>query len=72
MIFERLKTANSKKKLLGAIIIMAFVAVFSLMATRYIVISDVSLTTVAIVAVLVIVSLLLFIGVRRRKRSKGK
>jgi len=72
MMFKGLKTRDARKKFLGGIVILAFVAFFAIVATRYIVISEVDLTTVALAAVVIIVVLLFAIGQRRRKKKPKK
>lgn len=69
MLFKGLRTSDARKKFLGAIVIIAFVAFFANVATRYIVLADVDLTTFAIVAAAIIVVFLLAIEMRKKKRG---
>lgn len=69
MMFRGLKTRDAKKKLLGVLITIAFVAFFASIATRYIVISEIDLTTVAMIAISVIAILLLILSLRKRKKK---
>ena len=77
MLFKGLRTSDARKKFLGAIVIIAFVAFFANVATRYIVLVDVDLTAFAIVAAAIILVFLLAIEMRKkksgvkRKSSKG-
>lgn len=69
MLFKGLRTSDARKKFLGAIVIIAFVAFFANVATRYIVLADVDLTTFAIVAAAIIAVFLLAIETRKRRRG---
>ena len=67
-----LKTSGAKKKFLGVLIIIAFVAFFANVATRYIVISEINLETTTLAAVVIIIILLLFIWKRKKKQRKKR
>ena len=69
MLFKGLRTSGARKKFLGAIVIIAFVAFFANVATRYIVLADVDLTTFAIVATAIIAVFLLAIETRKKMRG---
>lgn len=71
MMFRNLKTRTSKKKFLGAMIIIAFVAGISLLVTRYIVISGADLERVALVALILIAIMLILIGTRKKIKNKS-
>ena len=62
-----LKTRGAKKKFLGVLIIIAFVAFFANVATRYVIISGITLETTILAALAIIIVLLLFIGKRKRR-----
>lgn len=72
MIFKGLKTRNARKKFLGALVIMAFVAFFANVATRYIVVSEADVATVGLAAAAIIVVLLFVMEKRKRKKKSGK
>ena len=67
-----LKTRGAKKKFLGVLIIIAFVAFFANVATRYIVISETNLETITLAAVATIIVLLLVIEKRKRRLRKKR
>lgn len=69
MMFERLRTADSRKKLLGALVIIAFVAFFASVLTRYIVVSELNLVLISFVVVFLILLLLLAIETRKRRNA---
>lgn len=69
MLFKGLRTSDARKKFLGAIVIIAFVAFFANVATRYIVLADVDLTAFAIVAAAIIAVFLLAIEMRKKRRG---
>jgi len=72
MMFRGLKTTDAKKRFLGAIIILAFVAFFANVATRYIVGYEFNLSLTVFIVALTIFVLLFIIGLRKRKRKKKK
>lgn len=72
MMFERLRTADSRKKLLGALVVIAFVAFFASVLTRYIVVSELNLALIAFAVVFLILFLLLAIETRKGRKAKVK
>jgi uncharacterized membrane protein YbhN (UPF0104 family) len=72
MMFRGLKTKDAKKKFLGAIIILAFVAYFANIATRYVVLTDANLLNFTVAAVAIIILLLAAIAFRKRKKIKRR
>jgi uncharacterized membrane protein YbhN (UPF0104 family) len=72
MTFRGLKTKDAKKKFLGAFVILAFVAYFANIATRYVVLSDANLLYFTVAAVAIIILLLAAIAFRKRKKIRRR
>jgi len=71
MMFKGLRSSSAKKKFLGAIVIIGFVAFFALVATRYIVAFQIDLILAGLVAIAIILALLLAME-QRKKKKKSK
>lgn len=66
------RARGSKKRFLGAMAILAFVAAFSFLVSTYIISLNVSLTTVAIVSVVIVTTIVMLMHFRGSKEPKKK
>lgn len=66
------KSKSSKKKFLGAMSILAFVAAFSFLVSTYIMSLNVSLTAVAIISVVITTTIIILMYVSRSDKKPKK
>jgi len=78
MMFKRFKVGSkvskitgSKKKILGAFVIVAFVAFFANVITRYIIVSDVDLFLAAFIVAFLIFAFLLVLDLQKIRKIRG-